>query len=235
MANENNLDPQIESELKSLRHRVKVLEGVAEKYYQLKRDFEEDNSRFQHLFRNSQDIMVLANTINGQILHISDAVELYLGFSPDELIGKRFSSLFPKITEDKKAFMQHLHAYDAVLTDQPFLKKSGEVNLMDLTATIVKWNGRKAILMTIRSTTERREAEAERTALLEHLKKALDDVERLNGFLPICAHCKKIREDDGYWTQVEEYIRSRANVDFSHSICPDCLDSNYSNLTGRKG
>ena len=45
----------------------------------------------------------------------------------------------------------------------------------------------------------------------------------MSGLLPICAHCKKIRDDQGYWTQVESYIGQRAHVSFSHGICPDCL------------
>jgi two-component system sensor histidine kinase TtrS len=54
------------------------------------------------------------------------------------------------------------------------------------------------------------------------LKKALSEVKILSGFLPICSSCKKIRDDSGYWSRIETYIRQRSDAEFSHSICPDC-------------
>ena len=59
------------------------------------------------------------------------------------------------------------------------------------------------------------------------LQDALDQVKQLQGMLPICAHCKKIRDDDGYWHQIESYIRDHSEAVFSHSICPDCFRELY--------
>ncbi|MBT4332496.1 MAG: response regulator [Candidatus Cloacimonetes bacterium] len=59
------------------------------------------------------------------------------------------------------------------------------------------------------------------------LKKALDEVETLKGLIPICASCKKVRDDKGFWTDVEHYIAARSDVDFSHSICPSCLEKEH--------
>ncbi len=59
------------------------------------------------------------------------------------------------------------------------------------------------------------------------LEKALDEVKTLRGILPICSFCKKIRDDKGYWNQVEDYIKERLDADFSHSICPDCIKAHY--------
>ena len=64
----------------------------------------------------------------------------------------------------------------------------------------------------------------ERTAELE---KALDDIKILKGIVPICAHCKKIRDDKGYWTQVEAYVQKHSEAEFSHSICPDCAKEHF--------
>ena len=61
-------------------------------------------------------------------------------------------------------------------------------------------------------------------------KKLLKEIKVLRGFLPICSHCKKIRNDTGYWEQIEEYIRSHSEAVFSHGICPDCLKKYYSDL-----
>lgn len=62
---------------------------------------------------------------------------------------------------------------------------------------------------------------------VEELRQALDQIKTLRGIVPICAKCKKIRNDRGYWEQVEVYVHNHSEADFSHSICPDCLRKLY--------
>lgn len=64
----------------------------------------------------------------------------------------------------------------------------------------------------------------------ERLQKALDNVKTLEGLLPICVSCKNIRDDNGYWQQVETYIQQRSKAEFSHSICPQCANKLYPGL-----
>ncbi|MFZ0612701.1 MAG: PAS domain-containing protein [Desulfobacterales bacterium] len=59
------------------------------------------------------------------------------------------------------------------------------------------------------------------------LKNALDEVKTLRGFVPICSHCKNIRDDKGFWQQVEEYVQNHSEAQFSHGICPDCAKKLY--------
>lgn len=61
----------------------------------------------------------------------------------------------------------------------------------------------------------------------EELEKALAEIKTLRGILPICAHCKKIRDDKGYWNQIESYIRDHSEAEFSHGICPKCMKKLY--------
>ncbi len=68
---------------------------------------------------------------------------------------------------------------------------------------------------------------AERERLIAELQEALAKVKLLSGFLPICASCKKIRDDKGYWQQIELYIREHSEAEFSHGICPDCATKLY--------
>ena len=63
--------------------------------------------------------------------------------------------------------------------------------------------------------------------LIKDLQRALADVKTLSGLLPICAGCKKIRDDRGYWQQVEEYISNRSEARFTHGYCPDCIRRLY--------
>ncbi|HOX42474.1 MAG TPA: PAS domain-containing protein [Myxococcota bacterium] len=73
----------------------------------------------------------------------------------------------------------------------------------------------------------RRQAELERQAVLERLERALEQVKQLSGLLPICAACKKIRDPEGGWRQLEAYIRDHSEADFSHTLCPACADRLY--------
>ncbi|MCD6374113.1 MAG: response regulator [Caldisericaceae bacterium] len=61
----------------------------------------------------------------------------------------------------------------------------------------------------------------------KELKNALNEIKQLHGMLPICSYCHKIRDDEGYWHRVEEYIEQHADVSFTHSLCPDCLVELY--------
>ena len=78
-----------------------------------------------------------------------------------------------------------------------------------------------------RDVTERKQAEEERDKLILELRDALSKIKTLSGMLPICASCKKIRDDKGYWTQIESYIKHHSEAEFSHSICPECAKKLY--------
>ena len=69
----------------------------------------------------------------------------------------------------------------------------------------------------------RRQLESKEKAIL--LTSALEEVKTLKGILPICAYCHKIRNDEGAWNQLEHYIRENSDAEFSHGICPDCLEN----------
>ena len=74
---------------------------------------------------------------------------------------------------------------------------------------------------------ERKKADAVREKLIQDLQKALHEVKDLSGLLPICASCKKIRDDKGYWNNLEKFITEHSGAEFSHSICPDCAQKLY--------
>jgi hypothetical protein len=59
------------------------------------------------------------------------------------------------------------------------------------------------------------------------LEEAMSQVKTLQGYLPICAHCKSVRNDEGYWQQVEVYVREHSEAEFTHGICPDCLKEHF--------
>jgi hypothetical protein len=82
---------------------------------------------------------------------------------------------------------------------------------------------------------EHTRTQAENEELIVELEASLAKVKRLSGMLPICAACKKIRDDKGYWNQIESYISMHSEADFSHGICPDCARRLYPGFTDSEG
>ncbi len=78
-----------------------------------------------------------------------------------------------------------------------------------------------------RDITEKKRIEQERENLIAELRAALAKVKTLSSLLPICSHCKKIRNDESYWQQLESYICQHSGTQFSHGICPECLKKYY--------
>ncbi len=72
--------------------------------------------------------------------------------------------------------------------------------------------------------------EQEHERLIADLQQALDEIKTLRGILPICSHCKKIRDDQGYWNQVEAFVEKHSDAEFSHSICRECAQKYYPDL-----
>jgi len=79
---------------------------------------------------------------------------------------------------------------------------------------------------------DRLRSENQKENLISKLQHALSEVKQLSGFLPICSSCKKIRDDEGYWNQIEAYIKAHSEVEFSHSLCPDCAKKLYPEWDG---
>ncbi len=102
-----------------------------------------------------------------------------------------------------------------------FRRHDGEVFWSLISARLHAYDGRPAILAGFMDLTEQK-------ALQADLQRALDEVRTLQGIFPICMHCKKVRNDQGLWEQIDAYFHERSLAEFSHGICPDCLDRYYS-------
>ncbi|HEY6555137.1 MAG TPA: PAS domain S-box protein, partial [Vicinamibacteria bacterium] len=111
-----------------------------------------------------------------------------------------------------------------------FVKKSGETLWGNLTVERIDDSSTGEMLFVLgmlEDISERRRAADERERIIAELKEALANVKTLRGLVPICASCKKIRDDKGYWSQVEVYVRDHTEAEFSHGICPECSKKLY--------
>ncbi|MBI3986050.1 MAG: response regulator [Lentisphaerae bacterium] len=94
-----------------------------------------------------------------------------------------------------------------------------------------QWS-RRELARSLHYAVERQKSAMEKDRLIAHLKEALVQIRMLRGLLPICASCKKVRDDRGYWQQVEAYIQNHSEMKFTHSICPDCIRKLYPEAAG---
>ncbi len=170
--------------------------------------------------------------LDGTIREFNEAYLEMLGYSPEEL--KKFT--YKDITPEKwHAFEAEVHEKQVFprgysdIYEKEYRRKDGTVFPIELRAFLLRDDagnpaGKCAI---IRDITERKQIEKDREKLIVELQQALKNVKTLKGLLPICSSCKKIRDDKGYWNRIESYITDRSDAEFSHGICPDCLQKLY--------
>jgi len=106
-------------------------------------------------------------------------------------------------------------------------RKDGRIIDVELSNNGVVYRGQKLIFCICRDISGRKQAEKEREELIRKLQESLSEIKSLRGILPLCCFCKKVRDDKGYWEQVDVYIRKHSGADISHSICPECLKKHY--------
>lgn len=106
---------------------------------------------------------------------------------------------------------------------------AGEARWLDISADVVRdrWNDVAGRLLTLRDITHRRALERDRERLIEELSRTSGHVRTLEGLLPICANCKRVRDDDGSWSALDQYVTRRTEIEFSHGLCPDCVAGLY--------
>tara|TARA_R110001592_G_scaffold15392_6_gene67150 strand:- start:573 stop:1508 length:936 start_codon:yes stop_codon:yes gene_type:complete len=179
------------------------------------------------IFNASHDVFFVLDGGMKTILHVNDAVERVLGYSSVSLRGTQFPVL---ITEYAPDYLERCQFFDGVFGPVSFRRKDGGVCLGEVTAAVIPWDEVPALLYTLRDATQRAALEQDRAALIHDLQQALATVQRLSGLLPICASCKRIRDDEGYWETVEAYITAHSSAHFSHGICPDCRERLYPDL-----
>ncbi len=163
--------------------------------------------------------------LEDNIIFVNDAFVQTYGYSREELLGQpvsivRSPTTSPETTSQILATTLGGGWYGEIINR----RKHGSDFPIELWTSVVKDESGRAIanVGVARDITDRRIAEQERDSLINELKTSLENVRTLGGLVPICSHCKKIRDDKGYWNQLEKYIVEHTDAKLTHGLCPDC-------------
>ena len=217
--------------LKSPRHyaRLPAAAKLALKMAGQRLELKAAESRYSLLF-DSVPVGLYRTTATGEILDANPALVEMLGYpSQAALLARNASALYAHAQDYEKwrGLMESkgvLHHHETQLR-----RFDGSVCwVQDSAKAIHDSNTRQTFYEgSLQDITSRKEAEDERERLILELQDALAKVRTLTGLLPICSSCKKIRDEKGYWNQMEVYIQNHSDAEFTHSFCPDCMRHLY--------
>jgi len=186
-------------------------------------------ARLSALFASIGDA-VLVLSAWGEFLEIPTTNRSLLYKTREELLGRTLHQVFPQ--EKADYFLRHIQSalQERRSTEIEYsLDIAGKLTWF--AATLSPMSTDAAVVVVARDITERKRAEQERELLIEKLQAAVSQVKALSGLLPICSSCKKVRDDRGYWNQIESYIQRHSDAQFSHGLCPDCISKYFPDYT----
>ena len=195
----------------------------------------QSEARFRDLF-DAAPVGYHELNLDGRVTRVNRTELAMLGFAADEMLGHEIWDFVAEHgrEEARREFQDRVSG--RVPVDRPFERQlrrmDGTILPVLAQSRLLRDSSGKVIGMrtTIQDIGERKRSEEEREKLILELQEALAKIKTLSGLLPICSSCKKIRDDKGYWSQIETYIRDRTEADFTHGLCPVCADELYPEL-----
>ncbi len=190
----------------------------------------QSEARYRRITEGITDYLYTVRIENGRAVETthSPACAAVTGYTAEEFAADPYlwiSMVAPEDRELIQSRVEHiLEGKDIPPIEHRILRKDGKLRWVsdniilyrDQAGTLVSYDG------VVKDITERKLAEEEREKLVNELKDAAAKIKTLNGMLPICSYCKKIRDDKGYWERVETYISKHTDTVFSHGMCPEC-------------
>ena len=183
----------------------------------------ESEQRYRSLFEDSRDA-IYTSSRDGIILDANEAALELFGYSRSELIGMHIGEIYVA-RDDRRKFQQEIEDKGSVRNFEVLLRKKDSSIMNCLYTSSIRKSAQGEIIgyhSIVHDITELKRIEEERQDLIEELRLALENIKTLRGLVPICASCKKIRDDKGYWNRIEEYIEAHSEAVFSHGLCPEC-------------
>jgi len=213
---------------------------------EMREAWRENEERYRAVLDTVTDA-VLIGGLDGEILFVNEGFCRTFGYTREEAAGMHARDLVRTDCHPIfDGFVRQIAETGRFSGETVNVRKDGTELSMEGRGAGIRFGGRDCVLTVIRDVTERKEAQralegrarelAQMHGRLEvrnaELQKALDEIATLRGILPICSYCKKVRNDEGYWQQVDTYISAHTGALVSHGICPGCLKEHYPDLMG---
>jgi PAS domain S-box-containing protein len=185
----------------------------------------EMEERFRQMVENSHDILAIRDA-DARVRYISPSIQRIMGYRQEEMIGSTgFELLHPEdrsiVETALNEFWKNPGARDSIQYRARHANGSW-VSLEVVAYNMLDHPNIRGVVINGRDITDRIQTEAEKERVIAELQEAIAKLDTLTGLLTICASCKKIRAENGSWQQIESYIRDRSQVEFSHTMCPEC-------------
>jgi len=198
----------------------------------------QSEERYRALFDNANDAVFILR--GDQFIDCNQVALRMFGCTKDQLIGRPPQVFSPLLQPDgsnseqeAREKLKRARSDEFLRFDWTHCRLDGTPFDAEVSLSAIKVGRETLTQAVVMDVTERKRTEQDRERLILELKQALTRIKTLGGLLPICACCKKIRDDQGYWTQIESYIRAHSDAEFSHSICPECAKKLYPEFVER--
>jgi PAS domain S-box-containing protein len=185
------------------------------------------------LFDNSLDGIMLTAP-DGTILDANPSACRILGRTLEEILEEGRAGLINTSDPRLALLIEERRRTGKVHGELAARRKDGSLFPVEISSVVFQnREGEPRTCLIMRDVSDRKAAETERERLIHELQEALARVRSLSGLLPICASCKKIRDKQGAWHNLETYIRKNTEADFTHGICPECRRTLYPEILPR--
>ena len=211
-------EQQFRQEIFTLQGQIEYLEQIKDQYYKNLRQLEEKEAFNFALFQFNPIYTVVVD-LNGKVVK-SNAAKRKSGDRLPNIGDTMYKDYASHHETDMNAELM-----DAIRTNT--IKKFPEMKYGGKYLSVSISPFPQGAIITSQDITEQKIAERDRQNLIEELQRALNEVVQLRSLLPICASCKRIRDDKGYWNHIESYLSKHSNLDFTHTICPECVQEKY--------
>ena len=196
-------------------------------------------SEYRFLAESSADIIWQLGA-DRTISFVNSADERLRGYSKFEVLGKSLTDFMTPddvVRLDEINRSRQTNEQQGIITgllrfETSLLCKNGSAICVEVLSSPIRDENGDIVAYhgVARDITERKKSDEEREKLILQLQNALAEIKVLSGILPICSYCKKIRNDEGYWNQLESYLSKHSDILFSHGICPDCVKTAYKEI-----
>ncbi|MCK4911381.1 MAG: response regulator [Thermodesulfovibrionales bacterium] len=206
--------------------------------HQMEQELKLSREQFRSLLESAGAIPWEMDPKAGRFTYMGPQARAVLGFAKGELSD--FESFIKRVPGKHSDRVRefYLRAYEhneSAEIEYPITANTGEVVWLRDTGTFTQSvSGVDCLRGFMRDITRRKRAEHQREEVISELQEALVKIRTLHGMLPICAWCKKIRDDKGYWKQVEFYVEEHSDAEFTHSMCPECKSTMEGELSDMK-